>query len=94
MADPTRAREDPGVTVRHEKSNIKQWVIGIAVLLLVIIALQNSQKVKMNFLFVDTQAPLIVALLIAGLLGAVIGYTGPVMLRHRREQRRKGREGD
>lgn len=92
MANPTRPRDDSGVNVRHEKSNVKAWIIGIAVLLLAIIALQNSQKVKVEFLFVDTQAPLIVALLIAAALGAVIGYTAPVMLRHRREQRLKRKQ--
>lgn len=88
MADPTR-RQEPDVIVRHEKSNIKQWVLGIAVALLAIIALQNSQKVEVDFLFVDTNTPLIVALLVAGFLGAVIGYSAPVLMRHRREERRR-----
>lgn len=92
MADPTRSRHDDGVTVRHEKSNIKQWVFGIAIALLAIIAVQNSQSVEMDFLVIDTEAPLIVALLIAGALGAVIGYAAPVMRRHRRHERKRDRD--
>lgn len=92
MADPTRRHEEDGVTTRHEKSNIKQWVFGIALVLLAIIALQNSQSVEMDFLVIDTEAPLIVALLIAGALGAIIGYAAPVMRRHRRHERHRDRD--
>lgn len=89
MADVRRSQGDPAVTVRREGGNVRHWILGSAIALLVIIALQNSQKVKVEFLFVDTQTPLIVALLIAGALGAVIGYTAPILRSHRREQRRQ-----
>jgi uncharacterized integral membrane protein len=56
------------------------------VLLVVILIAQNSQEVKVKFLFVDTTTPLIFALLIAAVLGAVIGYVGPLVQRHRREE--------
>ncbi len=46
-------------------------------LLVVIFIAENSQEVKVKFLFVDTTTPLIFALLIAAMLGAVIGYVGP-----------------
>ena len=38
---------------------------------------QNSQKVQVDFLFVHTTTPLIFALLIAGVLGALIGWLTP-----------------
>ena len=60
-----------------KKSSWRQWALGVAVLLVVILIAQNSQKVKVKFLFVDTTTPLIFALLIAAILGAVIGYVGP-----------------
>ena len=65
------------------KSSWRPWALGVAVLLVVILIAQNSQEVKVKFLFVDTTTPLIFALLIAALLGAVIGYVGPLVRRHR-----------
>ena len=52
-------------------------------LLVVIFIAENSQEVEVKFLFVNTTTPLIFALLIAALLGAVIGYVGPLVRRHR-----------
>jgi uncharacterized integral membrane protein len=66
-----------------KKSSWRPWALGIAVLLVVILTAQNSQDVKVKFLFVDTTTPLIFALLIAAVLGAVIGYVGPLVRRHR-----------
>jgi uncharacterized integral membrane protein len=66
-----------------QKSSWRAWALGIAVLLVVILIAQNSQDVKVKFLFVDTTTPLIFALLIAAVLGAVIGYVGPLVRRHR-----------
>jgi uncharacterized integral membrane protein len=68
------------------KSSWRPWALGVAVLLVVILVAQNSQEVKVKFLFVDTTTPLIFALLIAAALGAVIGYVGPLVRRHRREE--------
>lgn len=59
-------------------------MLGIAILLIAIICLQNAQEVEMDLLFINTTAPLIAALLISAALGAVIGYVWPVMRRHRR----------
>jgi uncharacterized integral membrane protein len=66
-----------------KKSSWRPWALGIAVLLVVIFIAQNSQEVKVKFLFVNTTTPLIFALLIAAVLGAVIGYVGPLVRRHR-----------
>jgi uncharacterized integral membrane protein len=69
-----------------KQRNWRGWALGVAVLLALIFILQNSQKVKVKFLFVDTTTPLIFALLIAAILGAVIGYVGP-LVRQRGRQR-------
>jgi uncharacterized integral membrane protein len=66
-----------------KKSSWRPWALGVAVLLVLILIAQNSQEVKVKFLFVDTTTPLIFALLIAAILGAVIGYVGPLVRRHR-----------
>ena len=53
------------------------WIgIAAAVLLVVFIA-QNSQEVTVDFLFTTTQTPLVIALVIAGVLGALIGWLVP-----------------
>jgi uncharacterized integral membrane protein len=91
MADSTNA---PGVQVRREGTNWRYWLLGTAAVLLAIFVFQNSQTVEVDFLLVNTSAPLIVALLIAGALGAVIGYVLPLVRRHRREERRRDEGGD
>lgn len=67
-------------------SNWKLWVAGIAALLLAIFVVQNAQKVVIDFLFVETETPLIFGLLIAGVLGFAIGWLLPIV--------RRGRRGD
>ena len=81
-------RSDPAPLVGGQSSqsgsNWRHWLLGIALLLLAIICLQNSQQVEINILFINTTAPLIAALVIAAGLGAVVGYIAPIMRRHRR----------
>ena len=91
MSDPSQPQ---GVQVRREGTNWRHWLLGIAIILLAIIVLQNSQDVNVDILFTSTSAPLIVILLISAALGAVIGYVAPVMRRHRREERRRTESGD
>lgn len=67
--------------------NAKLWTIGIAIVLLVIFVAENSQEVEIRFLFVETQTPLIVGLLIAGVLGFLIGWLAPIVRRGRRGER-------
>jgi uncharacterized integral membrane protein len=68
-----------------KETNWRAWALAIVLLILVIFVAQNAQKVDVDFLFVHTTTPLIFALLVATLLGAVIGYVGPLVRRHRRE---------
>jgi uncharacterized integral membrane protein len=67
------------------KSSWRPWALGVAVLLVVILIAQNSQEVKVKFLFVNTTTPLIFALVISALLGALIGWLGPRVRRHERD---------
>jgi uncharacterized integral membrane protein len=70
--------------------NWRAWVVGILIALVVIVALQNSQQVSVEVLTASLNAPLIVVILISVLIGAVVGYAAPVLLRHRRTERRDG----
>jgi len=78
------------VTEESKQLNWRAWAVGILVALVVIVALQNSQQVRVDVLFVTVDAPLIVTLLAAVAIGALIGYVTPVVRRHRRDERRKG----
>jgi uncharacterized integral membrane protein len=75
---------DPLEGVRRERPSWRLWAIGIAVLLFGIIIAQNAQEVHFDFLFVETETPLIVGLLIAGALGALIGWLAPIVRRGRK----------
>jgi uncharacterized integral membrane protein len=72
--------------------NWRAWITGLLVLLVVIVCLQNSQKVSVEVLFASFNAPLIIVLAIFALLGAFIGYIAPVVRRHRREEKRHNKE--
>ncbi len=73
--------------------NWRAWAVGILVALVVIVALQNSQQVRVDVLFVTLDAPLIVTLLAAVAIGALIGYVAPLVLRHRRGGRVQDKAG-
>jgi uncharacterized integral membrane protein len=73
--------------------NWRAWVVGILVALVVIVALQNSQDVRVDVLFITVNAPLIITLLAAVAVGALIGYVTPVVRRHRRDERRQDKAG-
>jgi uncharacterized integral membrane protein len=66
--------------------NWRAWIVGALVAVVVIVALQNSQQVRVDVLFITVDAPLIVTLLAAVAIGALIGYVAPLVRRHRRDE--------
>lgn len=74
--------------------NWRAWLIGIIAALAAIVCLQNSQQISFDFLFASFEAPLIVVLAVFLLVGALIGYAAPVLLRHRRNERRQLEQKD
>ena len=82
-----RVNEDPRIGGRSDGgTNWKLWLAGFAALILAIFVVQNSQKVVIDFLFVETETPLIFGLLVAGLLGFAIGWLLPIVRRGRRDE--------
>jgi uncharacterized integral membrane protein len=71
----------------NNETSWRKWLIGALVALVLIVALQNSQEVRVDVLFVTVNAPLIVTLLVAVGIGALIGYAAPVLRRHHRAER-------
>ena len=65
----------------------RKWILGVLIALVVIVALQNSQQVSFEVLFASFEAPMIVMLLAFAVLGALIGWAAPVLIRHRRSER-------
>lgn len=75
----------------RKHANWRAWAVGILVGLVVITALQNSQQVRIDVLTANAEAPLIVVILASVVIGMLIGYSAPIVLRHRRsglEQRK------
>jgi uncharacterized integral membrane protein len=59
----------------------RNWRFIIGGLVLLLFVAINSQSVTVHFLFTTAQMPLIFALLIAALLGALIGWAIPRLRR-------------
>jgi len=68
----------------------QQILIGLLVLVLVVFAIANFDRVRVNFLVFDTEARLITVIAVAGGLGFVIGWlVGRPSRRARRMLRRR-----
>jgi uncharacterized integral membrane protein len=53
------------------------WLIVVVALLGFVFIAVNFQKVTIDFIIAETRAPLVIALLIAGLFGFIIGLALP-----------------
>jgi uncharacterized integral membrane protein len=73
-------------------TNWRLWITAILIALVVVVCLQNSQKVSVEVLFASFDAPLIIVLAAFTLIGMLIGYLGPVYRRHRREEKGAGKD--
>lgn len=72
----------------QDRTNWRTWLFGALAVVVVIVALQNSQEVRVDVLFLTVDAPLIVILLVAVAAGAALGYVAPVLRRHHRAGRK------
>jgi uncharacterized integral membrane protein len=74
------ADELPGTG--HKQRGARFWVTIIAIVVAAVFILQNSQHVDVKFFFSTTNIPLIFALLLAAILGFIIGLALPRFRRH------------
>ncbi|MFN8150632.1 MAG: LapA family protein [Solirubrobacterales bacterium] len=81
-------RRDPN-SKRDNRSQIRLYLAGAAALAALILIIQNSQKVEFNFFFASAETPLFFGLLIAFVLGAIVGWLLPRVrgTRHRIESK-------
>jgi len=77
---------------RREGRGWRFYLLATAAIILLVFVIQNSQSVRVEFLFTSTDTPLIFALLVAGGLGAVIGWAWPHVRRGWRAERRLDQE--
>jgi uncharacterized integral membrane protein len=64
-------------TPAHKQRGTRFWVTIIAIVVAAVFILQNSQHVDVKFFFSTTNIPLIFALLLAAILGFIIGLALP-----------------
>ncbi len=79
MADRRPAGRPPGSS--KEGPGFKQWLLIVCGVLLVLFFVLNFQKVKVHLLVATVEMPLIIALLIAAVLGLVLGWAVPRLRR-------------
>lgn len=87
---PPTAPSGPGRT-RHTGRTIgRSLALGLLVFVTVVLVLFvvfNGQTVRISLVFGDVDAPLVLALLIAAVLGALVGWLSSLVLRTRRRHR-------
>ncbi len=81
---PTGETVDSGDSARNPREIARVVGIVVALFLLVGFVVDNTQTVKVGFVFFDKQINLIWALLIAALLGAIVDRL--VIIRRRRHK--------
>jgi uncharacterized integral membrane protein len=92
MADqgPVQSADDIGR--RRLGGGAIMSIIGVA--LLVIFIVQNTEDVKLHFLFWDFTWPLWLLVIVSALLGALVWFGLGVMRRHRRRKERRADRRD
>ncbi|HEX4752734.1 MAG TPA: LapA family protein [Solirubrobacterales bacterium] len=78
MADRTAPRRPAPA---KEGRGVKQWLLIVCGVLLVLFFVLNLQKVKVHLLVATVEMPLVVALLIAAVLGLALGWAVPRLRR-------------
>ena len=74
--DPGQEGDGHGQPVEVPRSGVRpRWIVaGIAAILLIVFALQNSDRVDVDFLFFDAQVRVVTVIVVAAFLGFVVGW--------------------
>ena len=90
--DEGRERAEPRPASRGRIGT--PWILGgIGLVLLAIFAIQNSDRVDVDFLFFDAQVRVVVVILVAAVLGFVVGWAVGRPNRAERQAMRRGLDG-
>jgi uncharacterized integral membrane protein len=84
------ATSEPGRTRKAGRTIGRSLALALLVFVTVVLVLFvvfNGQTVDISLVFVDVEAPLVVALVIAAGLGALVGWLLSLVLRTRRRHR-------
>ena len=74
---------DEQATRRDRRRDVRMAVIGVMAVLLIWFAVANTQEVEVHFWVDSARTPVIVVIVIAGLLGVLLG----VLVERRRSRR-------
>ena len=64
------ANDNPG----GRRINAKQVIVGVLILVVVILAIANSKKVKVDFVVADITMPLFLVIVGSALIGWLVGW--------------------
>lgn len=78
MAERAQGSRSPGA---EQGAGWRRWLLIVCGVLLLLFFLLNSQKVTVHLLIATVDMPLILALLIAAVLGALLGWAVPRLRR-------------
>lgn len=87
---PTTRSSGPGRTRKAGRTIGRGLALGLLIFVTVVLVLFvvfNDETVPISLVFTDVEAPLVVALLIAAVLGALVSWLLGVVLRTRRRHR-------
>lgn len=89
--DSSRSAPEEPARTRHTGRTIgRSLALGLLIFVTVVLVLfvvYNGQTVEINLVFTDVEAPLVLALVIAAVLGALVGWLTSLVLRSRRRHR-------
>ncbi|WP_309229958.1 MULTISPECIES: LapA family protein [unclassified Blastococcus] len=87
---PSSSPAGTGRTRRTGRTIGRSLALGLLLFVTVVLVLFvvfNGQSVQISLVFTDVEAPLVLALLIAAVLGALVGWLSSLVLRTRRRHR-------
>jgi len=84
MAEMNEKTSDQDEKPKSKSSFKVKWIlIGVAILVLCYIALQNRAETKVSILLIESQMPLAVLIIITAGLGFALGYLSAIFRRRR-----------